>query len=198
MQRSFAVSESQFANPTYVRIASRQTQPALKLILDPRRLVRWAYIGRLCLAVAIFIAAITSWSDIAADRTLVASLVFALSMVMTVASAAYSEIYRKPLTPAFLYTQAVFDLAVVTAVVHVTNGAGSPFSALYILVIATSSLLVPTSGGLLVTAVGLVFYLIEVVLFSGRRVPRRERGSRSRPCGSRSRSSVSSHSSFVI
>lgn len=119
----------------------------------------------MCLAVAIFIAAITSWSDIAADRTLVASLVFALSMVMTVASAAYSEIYRKPLTPAFLYTQAVFDLAVVTAVVHVTNGAGSPFSALYILVIATSSLLVPTSGGLLVTAVGLVFYLIEVVLF---------------------------------
>jgi two-component system, NtrC family, sensor histidine kinase PilS len=148
-----------------VRLASRQTQPALKLILDPRRLIRWVYIGRMCLAVAIFIAAISSWSDIAADRTLVASLVFALSTVMTVLSAVYSEIYRKPLNSSFLYAQAVFDLAVVTAVIHVTNGVGSPFPSLYILVIATSSLLVPAGGGLFVAAVGLVFYFIEVVVF---------------------------------
>ena len=80
-------------------------------------------------------------------------------------SAVYSEIYRKPLSSTFLYAQAVFDLALVTAVIHVTNGSGSPFSALYILVIATSSLLVPASGGLLVAAVGLVFYFVEVVVF---------------------------------
>ena len=148
-----------------MRLASRQSQPALKLILDPRRLVRWVYIGRICLASAIFIAAVLNWSQIDADHTLIASLALAVSALVTVASAAYSEIYRRRLSPTFLYAQAVFDLALVTAVVHVTNGSGSPFSALYILVIATASLLVPASGGLLVAATGIVFYLVEVVVF---------------------------------
>jgi two-component system sensor histidine kinase PilS (NtrC family) len=119
----------------------------------------------MCLAIAIFIAAISNWSEIAADRALVAGLAFAISTVATIASAVYSEIYRKPLNSSFLYAQAVFDLALVTAVIHITNGVGSPFSALYILVIATSSLLVPAGGGLLVAGAGLVFYFVEVVVF---------------------------------
>src|SRR6202008_306299 len=100
--------------------------------LDPRRLIRWVFIGRLCLASAIFIAAGTNWSVSDADRTLVASLAFALSTVVTVISAGYTEVSRKNLGPTFLYLQAVFDLLLVTAVVHVTNSSSSPFSALYI------------------------------------------------------------------
>ena len=47
--------------------------------------------------------------------------------------------YRRPVRATFYYLQAVFDLLLVTAVVHVTatNGAPSQFAALYILVIAT-------------------------------------------------------------
>jgi len=123
------------------------------------------FIGRLCLASAIFVAAIFTWTNADATNTLIASLAFALSALVTVTAAGWVEIYRRPISPTFLYLQAVFDLLLVTAVVHVTNGSASPFAALYILVIATASLLVPTGGGLLVAALGLVLYFADVVVF---------------------------------
>lgn len=128
-------------------------------------MIRWVFIGRLCLASAIFIAAVRNWTNVDADQTLVASLAFALSTAITVISAGYVEIYRKRLGPTFLYLQAAFDMLLVTAVIHVTNGNNSPFSALYILVIATATLLVPAGGGLLIAALGLVFYFADVLVF---------------------------------
>ncbi len=128
-------------------------------------MLRWVYIGRLCLASAIFIAAIARWTADLADQTLVASLTFAATMAVTVVSAGYSEIYRKRTGPTFLYLQAAFDMLLVTAVVHVTRGDNSPFAALYILVIATASLLVPTGGGLLIAALGLVLYFADILYF---------------------------------
>src|SRR5262249_42376091 len=117
---------------------------------------------------AIFIAAVSTWSASDASNTLLASLLFAVSTVVTVVSAVYSEVYRKPLAPAFLYLQAFFDLLLVTAIVHVTNGSTSPFAALYILVIATASLLLPASGGLFIAALGIVLYFGDVVMLPGR------------------------------
>ncbi|HXT15917.1 MAG TPA: ATP-binding protein [Gemmatimonadaceae bacterium] len=148
-----------------MRLPSRPSAPALKAILDPRRFLRWVFIGRLCLASAIFIAAVGNWTAVDASQTLVASLAFALSTVMTVISAGYAEIYRKRLGPTFLYAQAAFDVLLVTAVIHVTGGNTSPFSAVYILVIATASLLLPMGGGLLIAALSLVLYFADVVLF---------------------------------
>jgi two-component system sensor histidine kinase PilS (NtrC family) len=148
-----------------VRLAYRPSDPAFKAILDPRQLLRWVFIGRLCLASAIFVAAIFNWTNADATKTLIASLAFALSALMTVVSVGYVEIYRRPIGSTFLYLQAVFDLLLVTAVVHLTNGSASPFAALYILVIATASLLVPTGGGLLVAALGIVLYFADVVVF---------------------------------
>ena len=112
--------------PNSVRLTPRSTDPALKAILDPRRLLRWVLIGRLCLASAIFIAAVTNWTSVDRSKTLVASLAFAISAIVTVGSAGYAEIYRKRFGQAFLYMQAVFDLLLVTAVVHLTNGTASP------------------------------------------------------------------------
>ena len=162
-----AVEPSQFAKSgLFVRLAPASADsPHLQAILDPRRLLRWVFIGRLCLASAIFIAAISSWSEANPTNTMVASLAFAVSTVVTVISAGYAEIYRKRVGPVFLYLQAVYDLLLVTAVVHVTNGNASPFSALYILVIATSSLLVPSGGGVLVASLGLVLYFADVAFF---------------------------------
>jgi two-component system, NtrC family, sensor histidine kinase PilS len=149
-----------------VRLATRPSEPALQAILDPRKLLRWVSIGRLCVATAIFIAAILTWSSADSRATLVASLAFAASMIVTVASFTHSEIYGRQPGPTFLYLQAVFDLLLVTSVVHVTNGSSSPFSALYILVIATASLLVPSGGGVLIAALGIVLYFGDVVLLS--------------------------------
>ena len=134
-------------------------------MLDPRRLLRWIYIGRLSIGVAIFLAAVFVWTRDDADKLnlLIASLAFASTTAVTVASVAYSEIYKRPLRSNFLYLQSVFDLLLVTSVVHVTGGAASQFAALYILVIASSTLLLPLGGGFLIAALGSVIYVADVI-----------------------------------
>ena len=138
----------------------------MQAIADPRRLLRWIYIGRLTISVAIFLAAVLVWTQEDTDKRklLVASLAFAISTGVTVASAAFSEIYKRPLHRSFLYLQGVFDVLLVTAVVHVTDGSLSPFAALYILVIAAATLLLPIGGGLLIAALGNALYVADVLI----------------------------------
>ncbi len=139
-------------------------------MLDPRRLLRWIYIGRLSVAAAIFLAAVRVWlrDDTDVQKLLIASLAFALTVTVTVVSVVFSEIYRRPLRTNFRYLQSIFDLLLVTTVVYVTiSGAQvSQFAALYILVIAASTLILPPGGGLLIAALGNVLY-VAVVVFGG-------------------------------
>ncbi len=65
----------------------------------------------------------------------------------------------------YLYTQAVFDLALVTLVVHVTGGSDSQFPALYVLVIAMSAVLMPLSSSLVVTSLGILMYVADIVFW---------------------------------
>ena len=134
----------------------------LQALLDPRRIVRWGYVARVTLASAIFLAATFVWRQAAWTDTLVASLAFAVTVLATGASAVYSEVARRPIGRSFFHAQALIDLLLVTAVVHVTGGAGSQFAALYILVIASAALLLPTGGNLLVALAGCVFYFADV------------------------------------
>jgi len=135
-------------------------------MLDPRRIMRWVYVGRLSVATAIFLAAQLVWASAPSTDTRIASLIFAVTMVVTVVSAAYTEVYRAPMGRTFLYLQAVYDLLLVTAVVHVTGGAASQFTLFYILVIASAALLLPIGGGLLVALLGIVCYFAEVLWLS--------------------------------
>jgi two-component system, NtrC family, sensor histidine kinase PilS len=146
-----------------VRLLDRSSSTDRPFHLDPAPLVRWVYVGRLSIATAIFLAAVLVWQDVLTDtgKLLVASLAFAATLVVTAVSVVYSEFYQRSLTPTFYYLQSVFDLLLVTAVVHVTGSSGSQFTALYILVIATSSLLLPVGGGLLVAALGNVLYVAD-------------------------------------
>ena len=136
-------------------------------ILDPHRILRWVYLGRLTMSAAIFVAAVLAWKNADAGLTLVASLLITIALAFTAGSALYSIVYRSPLRPGFLYTQSLFDLAVVTAIVHVTGGGSSQFAALYILVIAAAALLLPFSGGLLIALLGCVLYFADVLLTPG-------------------------------
>ncbi len=108
-------------------------------------------------------AAVFVWADATSDtqKLLVASLTFAVTLGVTATSVVYSEFYHRPLSPTFYYLQSVFDLLLVTAVVHVTGASISPFAALYILVIASASLLLPVGGGLLIAALGNVLYVAD-------------------------------------
>jgi two-component system sensor histidine kinase PilS (NtrC family) len=139
-------------------------------ILDPHRILRWVYLGRLAMSAAIFLAAVIAWKNADAGLTLVASLVLIAALAFTAGSALYSIVYRSPLRPGFLYIQSLFDLVVVTAVVHVTGGGSSQFAALYILVIAAASLLLPFSGGLMIAALGCVLYFADVLLAPGTQI----------------------------
>lgn len=135
-------------------------------IVDPRRLIRWIYVGRFSLATAIFIAAQFAWDSGNVSAIRIASLIFAATMIFTGASAALTEVYRAPLRPSFLYGQTVFDLALVTAIVHITGSGSSQFAALYILVIANAAVLLPTGGALLVALLGIVGYFADVLWLS--------------------------------
>ena len=148
-----------------MRLPNRLSDDERGFLLDPERLVRWVYVGRLSLATAIFLAAVLAAQgpDTDGGKIIIAMLAFLATLAATGLSVLYSGFYRRPLRNAFFYIQSVFDLLLVTAVVHVTatNGTPSQFAALYILVIATSSLLLPVGGGLLVALLGNVLYVAD-------------------------------------
>ncbi len=158
--------------PAVGATASAQRRRLQQAMLDPRRMIRWVYLGRFSVATSIFLAAQLVWSSAATSDTRIASLIFAITMVFTVASAAYTEVYgtrrgSPRLGRNFLYGQCAFDLVLVTAVVHVTGGGASQFALFYILVIASAALLLPVGGGLLIALVGIVCYFVEVLWLSG-------------------------------
>src|SRR5213082_2540434 len=97
------------------RTTERTSPVNLQVMLDPRRFVRWDYIARLCVAAAIYVAAVFVWQSAVSSDTLVASLTFAATMVATVGSAFLSEVRRQRVGNTFLMVQAMIDLVVVTA-----------------------------------------------------------------------------------
>ncbi|MEK6611323.1 MAG: ATP-binding protein [Gemmatimonadota bacterium] len=127
--------------------------------------MRWLYLAKFSVATSIYVAAIFWWRTADPENTLVASLTFALTTIVVVASSIWTEVQRKSPTIGFLYGQLTFDLLVVTSVVHVTGGATSGFAALYILVNAAAAILLPTRGALLVAGLGSTFYVADVIAF---------------------------------
>jgi len=147
-----------------VRPVTKSDDPTRQTILDPHRILRWVHLARLAISGAIFVAAVLAWRNADASVTLVASLLITGALVFTSGSALYSGIHKKPLGAGFFYSQSLFDLVVVTTIVHVTGSATSQFAALYILVIAAASLLLPAAGGLLIAALGCVLYFADVII----------------------------------
>lgn len=138
-------------------------------MFEPIRVLRWLYIGRLSLAFSVFLAALFAWQDAESHATMIASLGMVAALAFTAASSWYGALRgpssERPAGRTFFTLQAVFDVVLVTAVVHVTGGAQSQFAALYILVTAAASLLLPAAGALLIAALGIVLYTGDV-LFS--------------------------------
>jgi signal transduction histidine kinase len=123
------------------------------------------YVGRLSLATAIFIAAIVVWRAADSTATLVATLAFVSALLFTAASMLY--IVKKAARPGdrFFYVQVLFDLFLVTTVVHLTqSGTPSQLAPLYILVIAVSALVLPATGVLLIALLGDVLYFAVTIV----------------------------------
>src|SRR5439155_1685951 len=90
---------------------------------------------------------------------LVTSLLLVVTVVVTVASYWHTHIRGRTPGRTFLYAQALFDVALVTTIVHITGGPASDFSTLYVPLIVVTALLMPPASTALVTAlVGLVYF----------------------------------------
>lgn len=146
-----------------VRYTPAYPQVAIQEMLDPRRMVRWVWLGRVVLSCAILVAAVFVWNRAEPNDTLIATLAFAVATLATVGSAMYGEIDQRPHGPMFYGFQCAIDLGLVTAIVHITGGWNSQFAALYILVIAIAALLLPFRGGLAVAAGACVLYTADIL-----------------------------------
>ena len=137
----------------------------LQAILEPRRILRWVYVGRLSLASAIYLASLYVWKleEVPANTKLIASLAFAAAALFTIVSGVISEVKQLPLGRSFFHLQSAFDVLLVTAVVHLTGGGESQFAALYILVIAIYSVILPAGSGVLTAALAMVLYCADVI-----------------------------------
>lgn len=133
---------------------------------SPGRVIRWVYVGRLAAVGAIYLAAIYAWKSAETADTLLASLLMTVTLAFTAASATWSELYSRPLTRWFIALQALFDAAAVTALVHLMGEGASQLAALYILVIAYSSVLLSTGASLGIAALCCALYFAEVLLWS--------------------------------
>lgn len=136
--------------------------------IPARRILWWLYVARLAAAGSVFVAAVYSWQYASRADTLLASLLFAAAMLFTGLSALYTHVYRRSIAIVVLYAQAIFDVMLVTAMVHLTwESTSSQFAPLYILVIAVSALLLPARGVTLISALAILLYAGEAVLVQG-------------------------------
>ncbi len=126
-------------------------------------LLRWVYFGRVTVAIVVFVAAAFSFKEVPPGTLVIIAVAAIASVLVSVWSLWFTHISGRSPNNTFLYAQAVFDLALVTTVVHVTEGPASEFPALYILVIAVSAVLMPLTSSLLVTTLASVLYVADIV-----------------------------------
>jgi len=117
------------------------------------------------LATAIFIAAIVVWRAADSTATLIATLAFVSAWLFTAGSMLYTVKKGPRSGDRFFYIQVLFDLFLVTTVVHLTQaGTPSQLAPLYILVIAVSALVLPATGVLLIALLGDVLYFAVTIV----------------------------------
>jgi signal transduction histidine kinase len=173
MQVTATAPDTRTDRPLRQRLPRRPSpgQPHRAALVQPptievRRVLRAIYGVRLALAATVFFSVLPDWLETQGASTLIASVALIAALTATGISIIYTDVYEEEPGPSFIYMQSVFDLLLVTAVVHITGGSGSPFAALYILVIAVAALLHAPRGVMLVAGFGIVLYVADALLIS--------------------------------
>jgi PAS domain-containing protein len=146
-----------FPVPLRVRYTPAFAHEPVQELLEPRRIIRWGWGGRMSVATALLLAAVFVWREADPVDTLVATLAFATATLATVGGYLWAEGAR-PLGRGFLAVHFAVDLALVTLAVWLTGGWSSQFAALYILVISGATLVLSFQGGMLVALGACLLY----------------------------------------
>jgi len=113
----------------------------------------------MCLAIAIYITTALKVRVAAPLDILVTSLMLVTAAAVTAASYWHTHFRRRRPGPTFLYLQALFDVFLITAVVHMTGGGDSDLAGLYVILVAVTALLMPpANAGLVTLFAGLVYF----------------------------------------
>src|SRR6266850_2376460 len=123
------------------------------------QLLRLVYLGRMCLAIAIYVTVALKVRVAAPLDILATSLMLVTAAAVTAYSYWHTHFRRRVPGPTFLYLQALFDVCLITVVVHMTGGADSDLASLYVILIAVTALLMPpANAGLVTLFAGLVYF----------------------------------------
>ncbi len=137
-------------------------------MFDPRRVLRALYVGRLFLAAAFAAGCPVRLARPERQCTSHRRCRTRLGARVHVGLLFSDRDPRKEAGHDVFYAQAVFDLCLVTAAVHVTwSGGQSQFAPLFILVIAVSARLVTPAGVPLIASLGMLLYFADVMLGHG-------------------------------
>ena len=116
------------------------------------------------LATGILVGMMVAWFSAPPEATRIATLLFIVTVAVTLASVWYTDVRENTPGRNFMYAQVVLDAALVTAVIHITSGGGDVvFAPLYILVITEGALLLPLPGGVLIGALSSILYFADLV-----------------------------------
>jgi len=133
--------------------------------LPPQRtLVTWLLVGRLVLAVAVLVgAAVVS----ANPRQTYASFISTIAVVFALTFTGYGAwaVFVRNIVPSrpFLQVQALVDLGLVTALVHLAGEPKSAFPTLYVLVVAAYTMLLPLGAGVFTAVAASTMFLADVL-----------------------------------
>lgn len=150
----------------------RQKRELMVGSLDPRRIIDWLYVTRLCVALAVFGSAIVIqefWLPAGAapapllEIRTVSLVGLSLAAALTGASYLWTHLRSREIGLRFLYGQAVLDVVLVTAIVHITGGSESVFPPLlYVALVSVYAVLVPFRAALLITALAAASYVADM------------------------------------
>ncbi len=126
-------------------------------------LLKWLYLGRLVVVAGFQLAALVAWDQADPQATFLATAMFVLALVVTAAGYWQSHVQQAGSGFGFLAGQVLFDILLVTGVVHLTGGGESQFAWLYILVISEGALLLRLPWGILVGPLAALCYFADLV-----------------------------------
>jgi two-component system sensor histidine kinase PilS (NtrC family) len=141
---------------------------------DVGRVLYWIYAGRMTVTLAVYGAAIVvgegwlaggAWLPGTSVRTMSFVTLAAVALI-TALSYSYSHFRRVgPLDQSFIRTQAVFDVLLLTGIVHLTGGSESVFPPLlYIALVSGYALITPLPAAVLIALATGFAYMLEIAL----------------------------------